>query len=422
MPIGQTSASGQASRRPSRPRPRSTPASRSSTPTPAPRRDRAVRPTTVVFAGAQQLTPPSPPAVAQGVPTHIVHHLYYDPADYNGNAAYTLPFDVSGQQGVSGYLLDRAPAHSLFIADLKRRADAPGCSTPTRRSPGRADLQTWIEALPAWLAAYNQRNGTSLTQASVLSDAGGQRGADPAFLRRPARRRAARAGRRGRVTPPAFAQLNSARCRAPRRRRCRRSPTPSTATASAATCTACAASTRAGARSARTPSVGPIYTRTVRPSRAPVLYKVTAAAGDGGVHPRLGARRAAPTSPATSSTARPTRPISTDLRWFGSDTVHPADPSTLAQPQLTAGVWQPLSLTAGVGDPAPDRRRQRPARVTPATTTAATWARSRCRPARRPTRSSACTGSTSSTRARRQPSPARSTTGSPAQPAAPPSW
>jgi hypothetical protein len=40
-----------------------------------------------------------------------------------------------------------------------------------------------------------------------------------------------------------------------------------------------------------------------------------------------------------------------DLRWFGPDPVHPADPATLAQPQLTPGVWQPLSLTAGEGDP-----------------------------------------------------------------------
>ena len=52
--------------------------------------------------------------------------------------------------------------------------------------------------------------------------------------------------------------------------------------------------------------------------------------------------------------------------------------------QLTNGVWQPLSLTAGVGDPrligVVEQLRVR----TPATTTAATWARLRCRPARTP--------------------------------------
>ena len=109
------------------------------------------------------------------MPTHIVHHLYYDPADYNGNAGYTLPFDVSGQQGTSGYLLDRAPAHSLFIADLKRRLTA-GLLDPNPAIAGRADLQAWIYALPTWLSTYNQRTGTSLTESSVLSDAGGQRG------------------------------------------------------------------------------------------------------------------------------------------------------------------------------------------------------------------------------------------------------
>ena len=41
----------------------------------------------------------------------------------------------------------------------------------------------------------------------------------------------------------------------------------------------------------------------------------------------------------------------TDLRWFGPDPVHPADPSTLARPQITVGAWDPLSLTPGVGDP-----------------------------------------------------------------------
>ncbi len=37
----------------------------------------------------------------------------------------------------------------------------------------------------------------------------------------------------------------------------------------------------AGSPSAPTPSVGPIYTRTVRPSRAPVLYKVAPQPGTG---------------------------------------------------------------------------------------------------------------------------------------------
>jgi hypothetical protein len=299
---------------------------------------------TVVFVGAQQLTPPQPPKVLQGVPTHIVHHLYYDPADYNGNAGYTLPFDVSGQQGASGYLLDRAPAHSLFIADLKRRLNA-GLLDPSPAIPGRADLQTWINALPTWLSAYNQRNGTSLTQAGVLSDAGGQRGLIQHFygglLDDELRALADVAG-----NAPAFAQLNSAPA-AP-------SNTPLSDVVNGngfgRNMYGLRSVNAAGARSGRTASVGPIYTRTVRPSRAPVLYKVTA-------QPKTGAFILAWALDASPDVAgylvyRGTDVSDlVDLRWFGPDPVHPTDPATLAQPQLTPGAWRPLSLTAGAGDP-----------------------------------------------------------------------
>ena len=298
----------------------------------------------VVFVGAQQLKPPQPPEVAQGVPTHIVHHLYYDPADYNGNAAYTLPFDVSGQHGASGYLLDRAPAHSLFIADLKRRLNA-GLLDPNPAIAGRGDLQAWINALPTWLAAYNQRNGTSLTPAGVLSDAGGQRGLIQHFygglLDDELRVLADVAG-----NAPAFAQLSSGPA------------TPSSLPLTDAVngngfgrnLYGLRSVNAAGTRSGRTQSVGPVYTRTVRPSRAPVLYKVTA-------QPKTGAFILAWALDASPDVAgylvyRGTEASDlADLRWFGPDPVHPADPATLAQPQLTPGVWQPLSLSAGTGDP-----------------------------------------------------------------------
>jgi hypothetical protein len=298
----------------------------------------------VVFFGAQQLTPPQPPAVNQGTPTHIVHHLYYDPADYNGNAGYALPFDVSGQQGASGYLLDRAPVHSVFIADLKRRLTA-GLLDPNPAIAGRADLQTWISLLPGWLAAYNARNGTSLTQAGVLSDVGGQRRLIQHFyggllddeLR-------ALADVPGNAT--AFAQLDPAPV-AP-------SGGPLTDTVNGngfgRNLYGLRSVNQAGAGSSRTPSVGPIYTRTVRPSRAPVLYKVTAA-------PATGAFILAWALDASPDVAgylvyRAADPADlADLRWFGPDPAHPADPSALALPQLTPGAWQPLSLTAGDGDP-----------------------------------------------------------------------
>ena len=49
----------------------------------------------VLFAAAQRLTPPSPASVPEPTPTHIVDHLSYSPADFNGNASYQLPFDLS---------------------------------------------------------------------------------------------------------------------------------------------------------------------------------------------------------------------------------------------------------------------------------------------------------------------------------------
>ncbi len=303
---------------------------------------------TVVFVGAQQLTPPQPPAVVQGVPTHIVHHLYYDPADYNGNANYTLPFDISGQQGVSGYLLDRAPAHSVFLADLKRRLTA-GLLDPNPAIAGRADLQTWIDALPSWLAAYNQRNGTSLTQANVLSDAAGQRGLIQHFysglLDDELRALADVPG-----NAAAFAQLNSTPLPPPQPV----PPLPLTDTVNGngfgRNLYGLRSVNAAGSRSSRTPSVGPIYTRTVRPSRAPVLYKVTAAPTPG-TFILAWALDASPDI-AGYLVYRATDPADlVDLRWFGPKPEYPADPSTLALPQLTNGVWQSLSLTAGVGDP-----------------------------------------------------------------------
>lgn len=298
----------------------------------------------VVFFGGQQLQPPRPPAVDQGVPTHIVHHLYYDPADYNGNAGYTLPFDVSGQQGASGYLLDRAPAHSLFVADLKRRL-AAGLLDPNPAITGRADLRTWISELPAWLSAYNQRNGTSLTQASVLSDAAGQRGLIQHFyngLLDDELRALADVPENA----VAFAQLDSRPVKPP--------APPLTDTVNGngfgRNLYGLRSVNAAGAISSRTLSVGPIYTRIVRPSRAPVLYKVT-------VQPTTGALILAWALDGSPDAAgylvyRATDPSGlVDLRWFGPDPVHPADPATLALPQVTPGAWQPLSLTAGAGDP-----------------------------------------------------------------------
>jgi hypothetical protein len=106
----------------------------------------------------------------------------------------------------------------------------------------------------------------------------------------------------------------------------------------------------AGARSAPTPSTGPIYTRTVNPSRPPVLYKVTQ-------QPATGAFIVAWALDASPDIAgyliyrAPDPSQLIDLRWFGLDPTHPSDPSTLARAQITVSAWDPLSLTPGTGDP-----------------------------------------------------------------------
>ena len=119
----------------------------------------------------------------------------------------------------------------------------------------------------------------------------------------------------------------------------------------------------AGGGSAPTPSTGPIYTRTVNPSRAPVLYRVA-------LQPATGAFIVAWALDASSDIAgyliyrAPDPSELTDLRWFGLDPTHPSDPSTLARrrsPSAPGSRWHSRRRRRSP----PDRRRQRPARVRP---------------------------------------------------------
>jgi hypothetical protein len=310
----------------------------------------------VVFAAAQQLSPPPPATVIEPTPTYIVDHLYYDPADFNGNASYTLPFDVSaGLPAISGYRLKRAPAHSLFLADIKRRRTAAaGLLDDNPQIPGRADLQHWIEALPAWLTAYNHGLPTAnqLTEASVLTDAAGQRALIEHFhgglLDDELRALADVPG-----NAAAFAQVSSVQVPTPPPAPAPPLP-PLTDTVNGSgfgrNLYLLTSVNGAGASSAPTSSTGPIYTQTVNPSRAPVLYKVTPQPGtaayivawslDGSpdIAGYLIYRAAGPGGLA-------------DPRWFGDNQQLPSDPSTLALPQITPGAWHPLALTAGDGDP-----------------------------------------------------------------------
>ena len=90
----------------------------------------------VLSAAAQRLTPPSPASVPEPTPTHIVDHLSYSPADFNGNASYQLPFDLSaGLPAISGYRLKRAPpTRCSWPTSSGGAPPRPACSTTTRSS------------------------------------------------------------------------------------------------------------------------------------------------------------------------------------------------------------------------------------------------------------------------------------------------
>ena len=79
----------------------------------------------------------------------------------------------------------------------------------------------------------------------------------------------------------------------------------------------------AGASSAPTPATGPIYTVTVNPSRAPVLYKVTAA-GDG-AYIVAWALDGSPDVAGDFIYRAPAPADLADLRWFGADQQPPSD-------------------------------------------------------------------------------------------------
>ncbi len=333
----------------------------------------------VAFTAAQQLKPPAPPQAEVPVPTHIVEHLYYSPADYEGNASYTLPFDLSqGPPAVSGYVLRRAPAHSLFIADVRRRRGAGLLDQNPRVSEGgqeRVDLKKWIEALPAWLAAYNNRlqaayerylattkqsppekPPTALTEASVLEDAAGQRELIEHFyggllddeLRALADLAATTAPEPARAgNEAAFAQVD-AKPIAPSASPL--SDTVPNGNGFGRNLYQLCSINGAGSRSAPTPSVGPIYTRTVRPSRAPVLYKVAPQPGTGAFIVAW-ALDASPDVAGYLVYRAPSPEELVDVRWWGSDPERPLEPVELARVQTSPGAWSPLSLTAGERDP-----------------------------------------------------------------------
>ena len=312
--------------------------------------------TIVRFTAPQRLVPPTPDTPIQ---THGVHHLTYDPADFNGRAGVTLPFNTAAAPGVDGFVLQRCPVQSLFLADMKRRLALANAADPqpdvSDSGVSRADLKAWIDALPAWLAAYNAggggRSSSAWTMANVLTDSAARQAFVNHFyggllddeLR-------ALADLPDNAT--GFARVNSSRL-----------PTGAQikdavdGTGFGRTLYALAAINNAGTASAATGSIGPYYTRIVAPPQAPVLFRVQPTTSSITVEWTLDDN---PDVAAYLVYRGKQVGDLADLRWFGDDPAFPAT-SGLASVVVDPKSAAPVSFGGGKIDPriialAPDPR------------------------------------------------------------------
>ena len=291
----------------------------------------------LTFTGAQWMVP----AVPQ-TPLPDVNHIYYDPADATGQAGKDLPFTAPAGSGVLGYVLKRAPIHSLAIADIaRRRSSAVGTAfdpNPVSTANG-ANLAAFIAALPQWLTAFNAINHANATAANVLDTGAGQQSFIEHFynglLDEELRTLGDLSG-----NSTAFARVNP-------------SPIPSSPIHDSVDGTGygrnlykLAAVNQAGSQSGDTGSVGPVYTRIVAPPRPPVLYKVQSASAAIVVAWGLDSNP----DVAAYLVYRASNPAAlADLRYFGQDPSHPAPLNELPSVQDNTQSYPPLTLVQGTG-------------------------------------------------------------------------
>lgn len=291
----------------------------------------------ITFTGAQRLVPPTPVT-----PLPDVNHVYYDPADATGQAGKVLPFNAPAGSGVLGYVLKRAPVHSLAIADMaRRRSSAVGTAfdkNPVLATNGE-NLAAFIAALPQWLTAFNAIHHTSATAANVLNSGAGQQSFIEHFynglLDEELRALADVSG-----NSTAYARVNP-------------TPLPSSPIHDSVDGTGygrnlykLAAVNQSGSTSSDTGSVGPIYTRIVTPPRPPVLYKVQSASAAIVVAWGLDTN---PDVAAYLVYRASTAAALADLRYFGNDASHPAPLNELATVQYNTQSYPPLTFVQGTG-------------------------------------------------------------------------
>jgi hypothetical protein len=311
----------------------------------------------LIFNGPQRLQPPPPPQPpTTPIPVHQVSHLYYNPADANGNADQTLPFTTPAATGVSGYVLQREPVRSLSLADVKRRNNL---QTPNLADPNpvmvdsgtpRADLAAWISSLTAWLSCYNavqasnaQPPGsyTPLTTANALQDTGAQRAFVEHFY--------------GGLLDDELCTLADLPGNSIGYVRVNTQPIAPGASivdtvdgsGYGRTVYRLSSVNQAGSVSASpTNTIGPWYTTIVTPPRPPVLYKLQPTETALIV---AWALDASPDVAAYMVYRAPTLGALADLRYFGADPTHPSPPSDLPTVARNTQSYPPLSFVQGTG-------------------------------------------------------------------------
>jgi hypothetical protein len=302
--------------------------------------------TIVSFTAPQRLVPPTP---ATPIQTHGVHHLYYDPADFNGRAGVTLPFDTTAVSGVDGFVLQRCPLQSLFLADMKRRIALGNAADPhpdvTDGGVSRADLKAWINALSTWLTAYNAGGGgrppSNWTMANVLTDSSARQAFVTHFY--------------GGLLDDELRALADIPENATGFARVSPAPLPTGSpiqdtvdgTGFGRTLYALAAINSAGNASGPTGSIGPYYTRIVRPPRAPALFKVQPTTSS------ISVEWALDDNPDVAAylvyRGKDVEDL-TDLRWFGDDKAFPKT-TGLASIVVNPKSVTPVSFGNGEVDP-----------------------------------------------------------------------
>jgi hypothetical protein len=302
------------------------------------------KPISGLFIGPLRLLPPVPPT-----PPQDNFHQYYDPADFEGNAGRTLPFDTFQSNGVSGFVLFRAPVGGLAISDVRRRIKLTNIADANPTIAGRNSLDAWTLAIGRWLDALNIKrleadsSAIPLTSVDALKNEDAQKAFIEHFywgLHKDELR--SLSDLQSPLTldnTEAFARIN---------------PTPITEFGKpirdyvdgkglGSYFYKLASVNSAGSISAMSGAIGPYYTRVISQPRPPVIYRVL---------PQLGAMKVEWTLDLSPDTVgyllyRSGNPETIkDLRYFGPD---PSNPDMMGVARIECNLTRAKKLSFSIG-------------------------------------------------------------------------